>query len=184
MNRSDVPTTDAGAPEPPLQVDAMAEDERVAIRLLRRILATRGAGPVGFDKTPALDHAARLIRNAVDPEALGPSRPIDVAPPEEAAVTPDEHMLLRALAAAQHAEEPLLDQAVSRLIPAREKRGSLAEALRVLARVLASSGRSLANPHILKPGVLAWSLPAAALTVARLHGHDLGHVEIAWPPRD
>lgn len=175
----DMSRGDVAAPEPPLQVATMAEGERVAIRLLRRILGSRGAGPAELDESPALDHAAMLIRRAVDPDAGGLSRPIDVALPEDAAVTPDERTLLRALAAAQHAEEPLLDQAVSRLMPAREKRSSLAEAMRALARALATSGRSLANPR-----VLCWSLPAAALTVARLHGHDLGHIAIAWPPRD
>ncbi|WP_419730325.1 hypothetical protein [Lichenicola sp.] len=189
MNRSsgtgdNVAKDEFSGAELPLRVAAMAEGERVAIRLLRRILAPRGTSPANFHDIPAMDHAALLIQKAVDPGPVLASRPIDVAMPGDEAVTPDERVLLSALAAAQHAEDPLLDQAVSRLMPAREMRGALAEALRVFARVLTMSGRSLASPRILKPGVLAWSLPAAALTVARLHGHDLGHVEIAWPPRD
>lgn len=167
-----------------LQVASMADEERVAIRLLRRILSPRSGPSTESPESPDLEQVASLIRtmigrgtSATDGEA-GPVR-LDVAMPEEPELTPDEVGLLRALAAAQHAEEPALDRLLARLVPAREPRTSLTEALRALARALAASGRLLATPRS-----LAWSVPAAALTVARLHGYDLGHMPIAWPSRD
>ena len=47
---------------------------------------------------------------------------------------------------------------------------------RALADVLVVSGRLLRSPSL-----LCWSLPAAALTVARLHGYEPGLSAIAWP---
>lgn len=173
-----------GIARPPLQFASMADEERVAIRLLRKILSPRSEPSIDIPQSPDLEQAASLIRStigcgagALDDHA-GPVR-LDVATWEEPGVTPAERGLLRALAAAQHAEELALERALSRLVPAPEPRNSLTEAIRVLARALAASGRLLASPRS-----LAWSVPAAALTVARLHGHDLGHVPIAWPPKD
>jgi len=173
-----------GIARPSQQVASMADEERVAIRLLRRILSPRPGPSIDVPESPDLEQAASLIRNTIGcgtcapDDNAGPLR-LNVAMPEEPEVTSDERGLLRALAAAQHAEEPTLDRALSRLVPAREPRTSLTEAVRALARALAASGRLLASPR-----ALAWSVPAAALTVARLHGHDLGHVPIAWPSRD
>lgn len=173
-----------GTARPSLQVASMADEERVAIRLLRRILSPRSVASIDVPESPDLEQAASLIRSTIGCAAGAPeggASPIrlDVAMPEEPELTPDELSLLRALAAAQHAEEPALDRALSRLVPARGPRTSLTEVVRALARALAASGRLLASPR-----ALAWSVPAAALTVARLHGHDLGHVPIAWPSRD
>ncbi|MGI4744592.1 MAG: hypothetical protein ACRYGI_10255 [Janthinobacterium lividum] len=173
-----------GIARPSLQVASMADEERVAIRLLRKILSPRSGPSIDGPESPDLEQAASLIRSTIGRGTCaldGQAGPVglDVAMPEEPEVTLDERSLLRALAAAQHAEEPALDRALSRLVPAREMRTSLTEAVRALARALAASGRLLASPRI-----LAWSVPAAALTVARLHGHDLGHVPIAWPSRN
>lgn len=177
-----VPTdADRDAPRSSRRATIMTDNERVAIRLLRRMLASRAAA-VPDDRLPepgiaadALEAATPLICQAFGRlDRAGTAGP-QIADPEAPALTRDERGLLDALAAAQHPNVAVLDNYLIRLAPARAPRAQLAEAVRALADVLAASGRLLTSPSV------CWSLPAAALTVARLHGYEPGLDAIDWP---
>lgn len=172
-------------------ISGMTESEQVAVQLLRRALgcaeASDGVAEMPVEALPApapgvaaevLDDAIPRIRQALC--RLGASQPsrLQLAALQDQHVTSDERDLLFALGAAQHADEGLLDGSLVRLAPARAPRQHLADAVRLLAEVLIVSGRLLASPAMLR-----WSLPAAALTVARLHGIEPGIDAIAWPAR-
>jgi len=160
----------------------MTDNERVAVRLLRRMLSSRTT-TVTDERLPepgiaadALEAATPLMCQAFHRlDRSGTTGP-QIADPEEPALTRDERGLLDALAAAQHPDDAVLDNYLIRLAPARAPRAQLAEAVRALADVLAASGRLLTSPS-----ALCWSLPAAALTVARLHGYEPGLDAIDWP---
>lgn len=172
---------------PSASISAMTESEKVAVQLLRQTLASDvGADgavtepPALVDGLPAdaLKMAVPRVREALCRlDALQSAR-LQLAAPQDQHVTRDERGLLRALGAAQHADEAVLDSALVRLAPGRAPRTHLADAIRTLAEVLVANGRMLASPSMLR-----WSLPAAALTVARLHGCEPGIDTIAWPPR-
>lgn len=177
------PAADRAGLPPMRRLGLMTENERVAVRLLRRVLPAQvQPSPGGQRKAgaaeDALEPAILRIRHAIGQLEAEPPAPLQIAGPEDPDLTGDERCLLRALAAAQHADEAVLDDYLGRLAPTRGARARLAHVVRALADVLAVSGRLLRSPSL-----LCWSLPAAALTVARLHGHEPGLSAIAWPPR-
>ncbi|MCQ8242435.1 hypothetical protein [Rhizosaccharibacter radicis] len=123
--------------------------------------------------------AVRLMRTALGDAAPDPAMPaVRLARPDDPLVTRDERGLLHAVAAAQRRDDAVMDNYLVRMAPGGAARARLADAVRALAGLLAASGRVVASPQI-----MCWSLPAAALTVARLHGHDTSMIPIAWPPR-
>jgi hypothetical protein len=87
----------------------------------------------------------------------------------------DERRLLRAVAAVQAGQAELADNLLFRFAPSAVVRPVLAQAVAALAATLAAFG------HWLPPPARSWPLPAGALSVARMHGADLGELKIAWP---
>ena len=177
------PAADGAGPPPERRLGVMTENERIAVRLLRRVLPAR-APPLPDGRTDAgsaedaLEPAILRIRRAIGGIDAEPPVALQIAGPEAPDLTADERCLLRALAAAQHADEAVLGDTLVRLAPSDRARAHLAQVVRALADVLVVSGRLLRSPSL-----LCWSLPAAALTVARLHGYEPGLSGIAWPPR-
>jgi hypothetical protein len=155
-------------------LSAMTENERIAVRLLRATLVRPGARPDGLP--PRVADAGAEFRAALDGQPDAPPVVVRVAEPDDPRLTRDERGLLQAVAAAQRDDEAVMDNYLVRIAPGTGPRARLAAAVRVLARSLARSGRLLASRE-----VVYWSLPAAALTVARLHGHDTSAIEVAWP---
>ncbi len=185
------PVADRAGLPPMRRLGLMTENERVAVRLLRRVLPAQVQPSPGEQRDgvsvgqrqagaaeDALEPAILRIRRAIGRLEAEPPAPLQIAGPEDPDLTGDERCLLRALAAAQHADEAVLDDYLAHLAPTRGARARLAHVVRALADVLVVSGRLLRSPSL-----LCWSLPAAALTVARLHGYEPGISAIAWPPR-
>ena len=90
-------------------------------------------------------------------------------------LTRHERRLLRATTVAQDFDEALIDNYLFPLAPNRCARPYLAHAVTMLAESLGTAG------HWLPRHRLDCSLPAPALTVARLHGADLRSAAVAWP---
>ncbi len=90
-------------------------------------------------------------------------------------MTKDERRLRNMIAAAQAEDAVLLDNYLYRLALDRTARDRLAEAVASLAACLAVYGYWLPRP------LGAALVPAAALLVARAHGHDMCDVRVAWP---
>ena len=87
----------------------------------------------------------------------------------------DERRLLRAVAAVQAGQTELADNFLFRFAPSRAVRPGLAQAVSALAATLAAFG------HWLPPPMESLPVPAGALSVARMHGAELGNLKVAWP---
>jgi hypothetical protein len=90
-------------------------------------------------------------------------------------LTRDERRLLRALAAAQAADEMLMDNYLYKLALGFPSRALLAEAMRALAAALAN------QEHWLPVGEVQQPLPAPTSPVACVHGRELHGTTLAWP---
>lgn len=153
--------------------------QRVAVQSLRRLLRSRSVA--ADDDGAALPFSAGMVVAETAFEAFltaarqvqGVRKP-NLGAPGSLNSTKDECRLLRALAATQAGDWPLLDNYLYKFALDRQQRVGLAEAVCALATALTASGFML-------PTVPASSIPASALRVAFLRGLPLDEIEVAWP---
>lgn len=150
----------------------------VAVQSLRRLARPcsmeeggHAALPLSADRVRA-ETAFQAFLTAVS-RAPGVRAP-NLGEPGRADPTKDERRLLRALAAAQAGNWPVLDNYLYKFALARQQRVGLADAVCALAAALAASGFVL-------PAFPPASVPAPALRVAFLHGLTLDEIDVAWP---
>lgn len=150
--------------------------QRVAVQSLRCLLRSRRT-EVKDDST-ILPFCAGLVRAETAFQAfLEAARQIpgvrapNLGEPGGLNQTKDERRLLRALAAAQAADWPVLDNYLYMFALDRQQRSGLADAVCALAAALTASGFMLPTS----------SVPASALRVAFLHGLVLDEIEVTWP---
>jgi hypothetical protein len=154
------------------------DDEDIAIWALRRVAGAEPGCRLSCTPRPAqiekeLAGIADRFRS-VFVEAGG-LRPLRLALPGSRELTKDERRLLHAIAAAQAEDLELLDNYLYKLALDRTVRAPLAEAVKSLAACLGVHGSWLPLPS----GAMA--VPAAALAVARVQGHDLCDIRVTWP---
>ena len=150
----------------------------VAVQSLRRLARPRSveeggraALPFSADRVRA-ETAFQAFLTAV-PQVQGVRAP-NLGEPGGADQTKDERRLLRALAAAQAGDWPVLDNYLCKFALDRRQRAGLADAVCALAAALAASGFAL-------PAFPLASIPAPALHVAFMHGLMLDEIDVAWP---
>lgn len=150
----------------------------MAVRSLRHLArpcsveeGSRAALPFSADRVRA-ETAFQAFLTAV-PQAPGVRAP-KLGEPGRADPTKDERRLLRALAAAQAGDWPVLDNYLYKFALDRRQRARLADAVRALAAALAASGFVL-------PAFPPASVPAPALRVAFMRGLTLDEIDVAWP---
>jgi hypothetical protein len=148
---------------------ALTEGERLAIWSLRQAVAGSRCCRAGRTRGIERDLAEMA---AVFQDVFKPS---DLGTPESLTLTKSERRLLHAAAVAQAEDAGLLDNYLYKLALDRDLRARLAGAVTTLAACLALQGHWLTRP--------AGCLPAAALTVARLHGWDMEALSVDWPPQ-
>ena len=150
----------------------------IAVQSLRRLARPRGAEESGRAALPFSGEKARAETAfqaflAAVPLVPGVRAP-NLGEPGRADQTKDERRLLRALAAAQTGDWPVLDNYLYKFALDRQQRAGLADAVRALAAALAASG------FVLRALPLS-SIPAPALRVPFMHGLALEETDVAWP---
>lgn len=147
----------------------------VAVQALRHLARPRGDGGAHAALPSAglmrAETAFQAFLTAV-PQVQGTRAP-NLGQPGQANQTKDERRLLRALAAAQAGNWPMLDNYLYKFALDRRQRAGLADAVCALAAALAASGFVLPAPPS--------SIPAPTLRVAFMHGLALDEIEVAWP---
>jgi hypothetical protein len=154
---------------------AMTVADGLAVGAMRRVLH----GPAGCAPVPRalplfladLEVIGALFRAAQVALVNFQGAGLALAPPGTLELTRHERHLLRAAGSAQAEDALVMDNYLVKLAPHPRARTPLADAVAMLASSLATSGYWLRQAP----------LPASALHVARLHGHDLGELNIAWP---
>lgn len=136
-----------------------------------------GAAPGAYADLLRAEASLRSFVAAVRQGSRGVREP-RLAGPVDPVLTRDERRLLRALAAAQAGNEPLLDNFLYKIALDRPLRAVLADGVRALAAALAAQDHRL--PTI---GSQQHLVPAPALAVARKHGWTLDEITVAWPAR-
>ncbi len=165
--------------EPGLHSISHENCQWVALQNLRHLARPRSAGvegdraalPFSAERVRA-ERAFRAFLTAV-PQVQGVRAP-NLGEPGRADQTKDERRLLRALAAAQAGDWPVLDNYLYKFALDRQQRAGLADAVCALAAALAASGFVL-------PALTLSSIPAPALRVAFMHGLALDEIDVAWP---
>ena len=164
-------------PEPGLRSRPHEFCQWVAVQTLRHLARPFSIGKGG---RAALPFSAELARAETAFQAFlttGQQAPGVRVPrlgePGRADPTKDERRLLRALAAAQAGNWPVLDNYLYKFALDRRQRAGLADAICALAAALAGNGCVLpaCPPRI----------PAPALRVAFMHGLVLDEIDAAWP---
>ena len=164
-------------PDPGLRSGSHEFCQWMAVQCLRHLARPSGVG----SGRAALPFSAELARAKAAFRAFlitGQQAPGVRAPnlgePGRADHTKDERRLLRALAAAQAGNWPVLDNYLYKFALDRRQRAGLADAVCALAAALAANGCVL-------PACPLPSIPAPALRVAFMHGLVLDEIDVAWP---
>lgn len=153
---------------------ASSEAERFVIGALRRALHGRplcALGAAAGDRD--MEAAEAAVRAALRPRPPARLRAVHLNPPGCLGLTKDERRLLRATAAAQAGNLPVLDNYLFKLALDRDLRGPLADAITRFGAILAVRGQWLSGPS-------SWTIPAGALMVARARGRDVAGLRVSW----
>lgn len=175
--------------EPGLRSGSQEACQWVAVQSLRRLARPRGVEAGGVEAggveaeggRAVLPHSAETAwaEAAFQAFLAAAQQAPGVRTPRfgelgQADQTKDERRLLRALAAAQAGDWPVVDNHLYKFALDRRERAGLADAVCALAAALAASGFVL-------PALPLPSIPAPALRVAFMHGLGLDEIDVAWP---